>query len=500
MSDNSQLNPKRITPKAILGLAGAIAAFALCLCIGATSGVLLFAQQPAAQPAPTTDLSAAITATVAVTPSPIALASPTSAPTSAATLQTAAATTQPTNQPTNQPTTLPTNTPLPPASTPNRPPVGQPTLNWKGALPGVPAPIALPMGSPEYGMQAFLWWRQDTMDRDITLVKNAGFGWVKQNLGWRDIEPFKGQYDWRRADRIVLSMNDAGMDLVVRLDFAPDWAAPGCHNPNAGQDPIQGPPQNLQDYVNFVSVVATRYRGRIRAYEIWNEPNLAREWCGRPPSGAGYTQMLKAAYTAIKATDPTAWVVSAGLSPTTRNDNVARPDIYFLQEMYDAGAARYFDLLGVHGAGFRATPEADPGVVARDPNLANPGDFAAGVSEELRRVYCFRHTEDLRAIMVKNGDTKKQVALLEFGWTSDRIHPNYAWFAISEDQKADYFVRAYKYAYNNWTPWIGLMSLIYVSDPEWKQSDEQYWWAITNPDGSPRVAYTRLKAMDKPIK
>ena len=107
--------------------------------------------------------------------------------------------------------------------------------------------------------------------------------------------------------------------------------------------------------------------------------------------------------------------------------------------------------------------------------------------------------EDLHAVMVKNGDSKKQVALLEFGWTSDTIHPAYAWFAVSEQTKADYLVRAYKYAYDNWQPWIGLMSLIYISDPTWTQADEQYWWAITNPDGSPRAAYNALKAMPKPI-
>ena len=448
-----------LSPKAVLGVLLAFGALALCLLTGASAALLLVNTQ-AANAGPT------------AAPSAPAARTPASAPTAVAgsTLAPASATTTPDS-----------------------------AFNWKGKLPAVPAPIALPMGSPEYGMQAFLWWRQDTMDRDITLVKKAGFGWIKQNFGWRDIEPAKGQFDWHRSDRIVLSMNDAGLDMVVRLDFAPDWAAPGCHSDDPAKDLIQGPPKDLQDYANFVRAVATRYKGRIRAYEVWNEPNLAREWCGKPPSGKEYVALLKLAFQTIKAADPTAWVISAGLSPTTRNDNVARPDVYFLQEMYDAGAGKYFDLLGVHGAGFRAPPEADPAQVARDRNLANPGDFDNNVPEELRRVYCFRHTEDLHAVMLKNGDSKKQVALLEFGWTSDTVHPNYAWFAVTEQQKADYFVRAYQYAYKNWKPWIGLMSLIYVSDPQWSPNDEQYWWAITNPDGSPRPAYTALKAMRKDI-
>jgi len=61
-------------------------------------------------------------------------------------------------------------------------------------------------------------------------------------------------------------------------------------------------------------------------------------------------------------------------------------------------------------------------------------------------------------------------------------------------------VRAYQYAKANWSPWIGLMSLIYISDPDWTQQHEQYWWAITDPgwpELKPRAAYTALKNMPK---
>ena len=503
---------QRINTKTFLAVLGTFLAFTLCVCAGAFSSVFLLTQPPAPapllaqQPAandtlePTTTsavatATATATATRGVTPTasvtatrPAATAAPAGSAPSAATPTRAATTSAP---------VAPTNTPRPIVATPTQAPPSPPpavniTYNWKGKLPDPPSPIALPMGSPEYGMQAFLWWLQETRDRDIELVKAAGFSWIKQNFAWRDIEQTKGQYDWSRADRIVLAMNDAGMDLIVRVDFQPAWARSGCSH--------QGPPSNYQDYYNFLRVMANRYKGRIRAYEIWNEPNLSREWCDQPPNAAEYTRLLKGAYETIKAIDPNAWIVSAGLSPTTRNDNVARPDVYFLREMYQAGAGRYFDLLGVHGAGWRAAPEADPAQVAKDPNLANPGDFAAGIPEELRRIYCFRHVEDLRAIMAQNGDAKKQVAILEFGWTSDQVHADYKWFAVTEEQKADYFVRAYKYAYDNWSPWIGLMSLIYVSDPQWTQQSEEYWWAITNPDGSPRPAYNRVKAMPKPIK
>ena len=114
----------------------------------------------------------------------------------------------------------------------------------------------------------------------------------------------------------------------------------------------------------------------------------------------------------------------------------------------------------------------------------------------IERFFTFRRVEDIRKIMEKYGDAAKQMAVLEFGWTSDEIHPDYKWHAVTEQQKADYLVRAYQYAKKNW-PYMGLMSLIYIADPDWKPENEQYWWAITNPDGSKRPAFDALKAMPK---
>ena len=70
--------------------------------------------------------------------------------------------------------------------------------------------------------------------------------------------------------------------------------------------------------------------------------------------------------------------------------------------------------------------------------------------------FYFRRVEQLREVMVRNGDSAKQVWLLEFGWTSDTVHPNYAWFAVSETKKSANILRAFQYAQQNWRPWIGV--------------------------------------------
>ncbi len=358
--------------------------------------------------------------------------------------------------PETQPTSAPTSTPLPP-----------------------PPPLKpLRMASPEYGMQAFQWWRPETADRDLQLIRDAGFTWVKQGFGWRDIEgEAKGVFEWSRTDRIVYTCNRYGLDLLVRLDHQPAWTGGGF--------PANGPPDNYADFGDFVYALASRYRGRIRAYQIWNEPNLSREWGDRSPNAAEYVALLKVANQRIKEADPNAMVITAGLTPTGTQPPIAIPDDEYLRQMYQAGLKGNFDVLGAHGAGYKAPPELSPDEAAADPAYGG------------ERFFCFRRVEDLRRIMEENGDADTQIAILEFGWTSDPVHPEYSWHAVSEEQKADYLVRAYKWAGEHWSPWIGVMSLIYICDADWTEDNEQYWWAITTPAGDPRMAYMALKGMAK---
>ncbi len=361
-----------------------------------------------------------------------------------------------------------------------------PTVTPEPTLAPTKRPVtSLRLASPEYGMQAFVWWRPEVASRDLEKIREAGFGWVKVNFGWRDIEGAgKGIFDWSRTDRIVDQATAEGLDLLVRIDHQPAWAS--------GGSATNGPPSNPQDLADFMSAIVGRYSGRVRAWEVWNEPNLAREWGGQVPDPGAYVKMLRVAYAAIKVADPNAIVISAGLSPTATWNDGARPDDWYLESMYIAmggSSGGYFDLLGAHAPGYKSAPETDPAVVAADPNLGG------------QRAFCFRRVEDLRAIMVKYGDSNKQIALLEFGWTSDsRPDSPYFWHAVSEETKGDYMVRAFKYAKENWSPWIGLMSLIYLSDPDWSEADEQYWWAINYPSWpvfQPRPAYDALKAMAK---
>jgi hypothetical protein len=339
-----------------------------------------------------------------------------------------------------------------------------------------PAPVA----SPDFGLSMFLWGQQGTTDRDLKIASGANFHWQKTLFQWRLIEGAgKGIYDWSEADRVVKASAANGIKIIARIDFQPDWARKdGARN---------GPPDNYQDYADFISAFANRYRpgstiGTVDAIEVWNEVNLNREWGDQPinrQQAADYVRFLTLAYRAAHAANPSIVVVTAGLSPTGVKTSEAWDDAEYMQWMFDAGlkGGVNYDVLGAHGN--TQAPEVDAPVNSL-PGFGDPSFY-------------FRRIEQLRDVQVKYGDTDRQIWLLEFGWTADTLHSNYAWFAVSEDKKADNIVKAFEYARQHWSPWIGVMTLWTLSDPTWTPDREEYWWAIDNPDGTPRAALTAVR-------
>lgn len=333
--------------------------------------------------------------------------------------------------------------------------------------------------NPDYGASVFLLGNPSTTDRDLQLLKAAGLNWAKLTVPWRSIEAScKNCIDWEDMDRVVGAASTAGVKLMVRVDHQPDWSR--------STQVENGPPDDMYDYADFVSVLANRYRagspkGTVDAIQVWNEPNLSREWGGLPISrdqAAQYMYMLKETYQLVKATDPSKIIVSAGLSPTGTNDGTAMPDDVYLGWMYEFGLAAYSDVVGVHAPGYGSAPEAE---VNSDPRFPHASFY-------------FRRVEQLRDIMAANGDGAKPFWVLEFGWTTDQQNPEYSWYAVTPEQQADYIVRAFQYARANWAPQVGPMFVWNIADPTWTPEYEQQWWAITNSDGTPRPAYDALMA------
>lgn len=332
-----------------------------------------------------------------------------------------------------------------------------------------------PFASLTYGIQAFLWWDNGDSGKHLDWVRLLSFSHVKQTFAWRDLEPQPGVWDWTQSDRILREIARRELSLIVRLGQAPGWArAAGQH------DAHDAPAQDLTRWAGYCASVADRYRGKVAAYQIWNEPNLSREWGDKAPDPAGYVKVLAACSEAIRAVDPAAILISAGLAPTGNNDDIAMPDDVYLDHMYRNGFQQHIDAVGVHAPGYSA------------PEISPDSEHA------LQRWFTFRRVEDLRKIMLSYDDAARQMAIMEFGYTTEQINPDYKWFSVTEAQQADMLERAYEYAIANWRPWVGLMVLIYLPDPSWRQRDEEFWWSIVAPDtGIPRDAFYTVANMRK---
>jgi polysaccharide biosynthesis protein PslG len=355
------------------------------------------------------------------------------------------------------------------------------TLNLQPLVAGKPNAPPPPVSSPDYGLSMFLWGQPATTDRDLKIATGANFHWQKTLFQWRLIEgKAKGVFDWSEADRVVKASNANAIKIIARIDLQPDWARKDLA-PN-------GPPDNYQDYADFISAFATRYRpgsafGTVDAVEVWNEVNLNREWGNQAinrQQAADYVRLLGMAYNAAHAAQPNIVVITAGLSPTGVKTSDAWDDAEYLQWLFDAGlkGGVNYDVLGAHGNTQAPEVEADLNSLPAFTDAS----------------FYFRRVEQLRAIQVKAGDADRQIWFLEFGWTADKVHPDFAWFSVSEDKKAENIVKAYAYAKAHWSPWIGVMTLWTLSDPTWTPADEKYWWAIDNPDGTPRAALNAVRS------
>ena len=298
----------------------------------------------------------------------------------------------------------------------------------------------------------------------LQLAREAGVDTIVELFSWRQIEPTEGQFHWQHPDEVVQGAEYYGLDVVARIDQHPHWASEAPLDLNA-------PPDQMADYSRFVSDVARRFRGRIKGYVIWNEPNLSFEWGGRVPDPAGYTAMLCEAYRAIKSADPDALVVSAGLAPTNQDDAEAMDDRRFLEGMLEAGAADCFDVLGAHPYGFAYPPD--------DPRGAHDGLNLARI-------------EDLRDLLVEHGAGAKPVWATEMGWTVNALGES-AWQTVTPRQQAEYLQDAFERVRRDW-PWLELVT-VWNLGPH----DEAAWsgYSLLEADGSPRPVYEALKAIDK---
>jgi polysaccharide biosynthesis protein PslG len=380
--------------------------------------------------------------------------------------------------------------------------VGQHFFAWRypnGRMPSseyVNEPVSAPLKVPflGYGLNAHYFYQNHTEVN--SWVKDLGARWIRQQITWSDIEDAKrtdnDRFNWAEVDRIV---NSLYLDNV-RIMLNPVSAPPEYR----GAGSLMPAPDKINKFSEFMFRLAERYKGRVDAYQVWNEPNLQRE-AGTGISVRLYSSLLQKGYNAVKSADANAIVVFGSLSQTETNDpNFALPDDDYLEALYrleNGEIKKYFDVMAMHASGFLNAPE----------NMfpTNPG---TGPGWTNSREFYFRRVEDLRAIMERYGDGSKQVWITEFGWSSDSNPQDGYEYAksVTEAQQSDYIRRAYLYAQNNY-PWMGVMFLwnlnfglpsVVINNPLANgKNDEKIGFSILRRDKSKRPAYFAFQQLAK---
>ena len=346
------------------------------------------------------------------------------------------------------------------------------------------APIRFAGVNP-YGINTFLQQEVDPAKRDeqLSLISEAGFRWIRQEFPWQDIE-IHGRGDfidrrndpngidaWAKYDNIVSLAKKYNIQIIARISSPPAWSRAQPEDKTGSF----APPDNLADYANFARTLVSRYKGRIRFYQVWNEPNIYPEWGNQNVDPEGYTKLLCAAYSAIKQADPDAVVISGALAPTDELSGRDFNDFLFLTRMYRDGAGKCFDILSMQGYGLWSGPTDH----RMRPLVVN-----------------YARNEFIRDIMVRNGDAAKPIWISEMNWNvaPDDVVPAYGRATL--DQQARWAPLAYQRAQKEW-PWVGVIAFWYFKRADTTWLDEkrpEAWFQMSDPDFHLMPVYDSMKA------
>lgn len=314
--------------------------------------------------------------------------------------------------------------------------------------------------------------------RSLALIRDAGFHFIRQEFPWEDIEIHgKGDFvdrrnvpegidAWTKYDNIVALAEEHGIEIIARLGNPPAWT-------RALGDTIgtNAPPDNFEDFGDFVATVAGRYRQRITYFQVWNEPNGNEEWGKQDVNPESYSALLCLAYGRIKEVNPDAIVLAGALTPTLAMDGRNMNDLVFLQRMYNAGGGGCFDVFSAQGYGL----------------------WSGATDQRLRpTVINYPHHMLLRDMMVRNGDGHKAIWISEMGWNNAPKELPAQFGRVTEEQQSRYSIEAYQRVESEW-PWLGVVNMWFFKRPSDDERNQSwYYFRMLEPDFSPLPVYTAV--------
>ncbi len=319
------------------------------------------------------------------------------------------------------------------------------------ANPNLPPPVAgaAARGSFELGGHI-----ANFTQSSISAMQRSGMTWVKKQMKGVGLDWAQGIINAARANNLKVLISVVGDKNRLGQNFD----------------------AYIQEYAQLVAAVAA---AGADAIEVWNEPNIEREWPVGRVNGAEYTKLLAAAYNAIKQANPNTLVISGAPAPTGAAgsagcflDQAAGihfcNDDTFMQQMAAAGAANYMDCVGLHYNEGVLPPTATSG----DPRGSFPTYFfgsmtARGAASFPGKQLCYTEFGYL------SGEGMGQPIPAAFNWSPNN--------PVTVAQQASWLAQAATLSAQRGD--IRLMIIWNVDFTLWG-SDPQGGYAIIRPDGS----------------
>ena len=305
---------------------------------------------------------------------------------------------------------------------------------------------------------------------DVDLAKMAGVGTLRTAVAWGSVEWQPGARSWQQFDAEITRANRAGLKTLPMFLLSPAWAAGRYSYPPRAGDA-------RRRFAAFVRDAVARYGPRgnfwrehpelryrpVRAWQVWNEPNVPAWWYGRP-SPREYVSFLRLTRRAIKSRDPNAKVVLAGLPESGLPRSIAM--VRFLRSIYRVRKARsLFDVVAIH------------------PYARNPSGL-------------LRALEQVRDVMDKAGDRRTPIWVTEMGWASGGDSRK---FTTTPRGQARFLTRAYETLLRN-RKRLRLELAVWFS---WRDrrpaTGERNWWGINtgliDVSGQTKPSYDALRGV-----
>lgn len=210
---------------------------------------------------------------------------------------------------------------------------------------------------------------------------------------WSYLEPTKGNWNFTTLDKLVALAEQNDVELLLVFGRTPHWASARPDEPSMYKPGNAAEPANIEDWRSYVRTVATRYKGRIRHYEIWNEPNHTAYYTGTIDQ---LVTLAQEAFNIIKEIDPSAVV----LTPSATADG-----LIWLSNYLSRGGGNFADVIGYH--------------------------FYVGILPPEATVTLINRVQD---VVAKSG-INKPLWNTEAGWSVPSIFP--------DDEAAAYVARSY---------------------------------------------------------